>query len=521
MTADAACLRKYAEIRDEVAFTEFVRRNLDLVYSAALRQTGGDVQLAEDIAQKVFLSVARKARGLAGHPVISAWLYQATRYAAIDAMRSRRRQQWREMAFGEMNNSESAPDDPLPWEKVSPELDKIVSSLRDSDRAAVVLRFFGGKSFAEVGAQLNLSEGAARMRVERALEKLRVRLSRVGITSSSTALGMLLAEKGVTAAPAGLSLTVTAAAISLPVVGGITGALGIFQIMTSAKIALSVGTLVTLASITAAVFEFNHARSSDRALAEALRTRPTAPTLMAMEEPRRAPPAPSQNSSPSAAVVAAKPSPSPFSALAEMLNNPVFQRQTELSAKARLDLQYAALFKRLGLSPEQVTQFKDLLVEKEMVGFDSMSAAHQQGIDPGTDPQGFFRAVSTAEKTVDAQISALLGANNYEQFQHYQETVPARNTTNLLSMALSYSSTPLTPAQSEAVIQSLVKYGTPPLPPGNPFAVLNGDLGIVQLNPQGISALQGVLSPSQIDVLETKIQEQQQLLQARQHMGSR
>jgi hypothetical protein len=204
--------------------------------------------------------------------------------------------------------------------------------------------------------------------------------------------------------------------------------------------------------------------------------------------------------------------------LLDILGNPAIQHQNEISARMRLDGQYGALFRNLNLTPDQITQFKDLLVEKEMVGFDSMSAAHDQGIDAASNPRGFYQAVAEAEKTVDAQISSLLGADGYSQFQQYQETVPARNTGLLLSQALSYTPAPLTDAQSASVIQILTQYGTPALPPGNPFAVLNGDLGVVQLSNQGLAEIQGVLSAQQVQTLQDKIQQQFQILQARKQM---
>lgn len=195
------------------------------------------------------------------------------------------------------------------------------------------------------------------------------------------------------------------------------------------------------------------------------------------------------------------------------------QKQNEVMARVRLDGQYAALFQALNLPADQVAKFKDLLVEKAMVGFDSMSIAHQQGIDAATDPQGFFQAVAGAEKTVDTEISTLLGSDAYAQFQNYQQTIPARNTSLLLTQALSYTATPLTDTQAVGVIQILTQEGTPPLPPGNPFAVLNGDLGIIKLNEQGLAQLQGILSAPQLQALQEKMQQQQQLFAARQRMG--
>jgi RNA polymerase sigma factor (sigma-70 family) len=521
MTADADCLRKYAESRDQSAFSEFVHRNVDSVYSAAFRQTGGDVHLAEDVVQEVFVAAAQKAAALSRHPVIGAWLFQATRYTTADAVRSRRRRHSRESVAGQMVETSPATSPQTDWDKISPELDEMVASLGERDRIAVILRFFDGKSFADIGAELNLSENAARMRLDRALEKLRSRLSRKGVTSSCEALGALLIEKGVMAAPAGLSTAATAAALSAPAAVGLSVALGTLQIMTTTKISLGVAAIVTVLSLAAAVHEYHHAQTAELALADAARARPVA-------RPQAGPAVPSASSQPArpgvdAAKSGAGPrrSGNPMASLIDLLGNPAMQQQTGMLARMRLDGQYGSLFKDLGLTPDQINQFKSLLVEKEMVGFDSMSAAHEQGIYAANDPRGLFQAVAAAEKTVDAQISSLLGPDGYSQFQQYQETIPARNTGMLLSQALSYTATPLTDAQSASVIRILSQYGTPALPPNNPFAVLNGDLGVVQLSDQGLAQIQGVLSAQQVQALQEKIQQHAQILQARLNMSTK
>lgn len=63
--ADASLLRRFVATRDQGAFAELVRRHLDGVYSAALRRVGGDAQLAEDVAQQVFVALARKLGAVA------------------------------------------------------------------------------------------------------------------------------------------------------------------------------------------------------------------------------------------------------------------------------------------------------------------------------------------------------------------------------------------------------------------------------------------------------------------------
>ena len=75
------------------------------------------------------------------------------------------------------------------WGKLQPVLAETLGELNEADRDAVWLRFFEERSFAEVGARLRLTENAARMRVERALDKLHGLLARRGVTSTAAAVG--------------------------------------------------------------------------------------------------------------------------------------------------------------------------------------------------------------------------------------------------------------------------------------------------------------------------------------------
>src|SRR5688572_2587852 len=88
---DAELLRRYARRGDAAAFTEVVRRHIDLVHSAALRQVNGDVHLARDVTQLVFVDLARKASSVAGERVLAGWLYLSARYAAAKLVRSEQR----------------------------------------------------------------------------------------------------------------------------------------------------------------------------------------------------------------------------------------------------------------------------------------------------------------------------------------------------------------------------------------------------------------------------------------------
>lgn len=212
MSSDSELLTRYRESRCEAAFTELVRRYIDFVYSAARRQIGGDAHLANDVTQRVFIEFGEKARLLNPGTVLTGWLYTATRFAAAKAVRAEHRWRVREEKAMEMFSEDSSREPQ--WEDLRPVLDSAMHELNERDRDAVLLRYFEGKPLAEVGSKLGLSEDAARMRVARALEKLRQLLARHGVSSSTAALAGLLTQQTVSAAPAGLAATVAGSALA-------------------------------------------------------------------------------------------------------------------------------------------------------------------------------------------------------------------------------------------------------------------------------------------------------------------
>src|SRR5688500_12052918 len=103
MIEDSLLLRRYAEDQAEDAFAELVRRRVDLVHAVALRKVGGDTHLAQDVTQRVFSDLARKAADLARHPFLTGWLFTSTHYAATQLVRSEQRRRIREAKAHAMN----------------------------------------------------------------------------------------------------------------------------------------------------------------------------------------------------------------------------------------------------------------------------------------------------------------------------------------------------------------------------------------------------------------------------------
>lgn len=247
MNDDAALLRSYVEDHSETAFAELVRRHIPLVYSVALRRVSGDAHLAEDVAQKVFVNLARKAASLRGHASLSGWLYVSAQLASADLVRGEQRRKTRETIAHSMHLEYSAPGPDADPGGLRPVLDDAIVALKGDDRDAIILRFFEKRSFSEIGDALRVTEEAARKRVDRALQKLHAVLARRGITSTTTALGLALTATTPETIPVGLATQVSTSALSQATSTAATSALTTISTLLLPAAALSVaGALLIL-----------------------------------------------------------------------------------------------------------------------------------------------------------------------------------------------------------------------------------------------------------------------------------
>jgi RNA polymerase sigma factor (sigma-70 family) len=218
--SDQQLLRRYAHGGSQQAFATLVERHLNLVYCAARRQVR-DPNDAQDVAQAVFWVLSRKAGSLAGDPdlVLAAWLWSTTRLTSLNAARSERRLKRRERNAAQMNSDRQNELDgssaTLQWDDVAPHLDAALSKLRETDRRAVILRFFENRTLREVGASLGVSEDAAKQRVVRAVGRLRAILDRRGVrVASATALTSLVTANAAQGAPPALAQQITSSLLA-------------------------------------------------------------------------------------------------------------------------------------------------------------------------------------------------------------------------------------------------------------------------------------------------------------------
>lgn len=249
-----------------------------------------------------------------------------------------------------------------------------------------------------------------------------------------------------------------------------------------------------------------------------------------------------------------------MNALRELLAKPEVQAMIGLQQRAGIEARYAAFYKNLNLSTEQAAKLGALLAERGNTRQDVFAAAREQGVDPRANPEAIRQLLTNAQNEINSGIKAVIGESGFAQLQTYEQTLPQRAIVNELQQRLSYTDTPLTPAQSEQLIQILASNtparpadsgpavpGQPPLrgpgfsPPGGgpgpdfggvimsainarggpglPPEVIDGALRVTAapVTPPAVAQAQTVLSPPQVTALQ-QIQQQQQAQQQLQQL---
>ena len=218
--------------------------------------------------------------------------------------------------------------------------------------------------------------------------------------------------------------------------------------------------------------------------------------------------------------------------LAALADLPEFQRMLALQQRGKIDAKFAGLFKKMKLSPEELTRLQGLLADRQNAFADAMLAARDQGLT-GPDTRRVANDVArSTQKEITNSLKDLLGPQRFNQLQNFERTAPQRETVDQIAQRLSYTTTPLSTHQSDQLVQLLATSGPPPAAknpasgrknavqearPAEPVAALPGSvsgLGIGSTNTVVISSAalaqaQTCLSPQQIAVLQRLQQEQQ------------
>ncbi len=230
------CLAEFVKLRSEEAFRKVVAEQSGLVLGTAARRLGGDRSGAEDVMQEVFVLLARKARVLVrGEISVSGWLYRQTCRLAANRVRGEVRRRKREEKFG------SGEDEGIETKnEMTGEIDEALLRLDDEERELVLARYVEERDYAEIGKKVGISGEAARKRVARAMEKLRVILEKSGVRVSASALAVTLVGVSGPRASAELVASVSRVAMksgvvvgggTFSIVGILAGAAGVSVVM--------------------------------------------------------------------------------------------------------------------------------------------------------------------------------------------------------------------------------------------------------------------------------------------------
>jgi RNA polymerase sigma factor (sigma-70 family) len=434
---DHDLLRQFTHEQSQDAFTALVNRYLNVVYSAALRQVRSP-QLAEEVSQSVFIDLARHAAKLKPNTVLTAWLYQVTRNAAIDVVRRESRRQAREQIAFQMNEINHTSAD---WTDIEPLLDEAMQSLEDSDRTAVLLRYFENKSLREVGEALGASEDAAQKRVSRAVESMRGFFSKRKISVSASGLVALISANAIQAAPGGLAATLATSTVLAAGTLSSSTAIPIAKTIAMTAIQKTIVTVALAAAVVAVVYQARQAsslRQQVQDLKQELNSQ-AALTRQVQELQRERDRATNALAAVSAENAAWKKNPKDVlrlrgevgrlrqenanlgstSGLSKVTANPETRKMVRDQQKMGMTMIYKELAQRLKLAPEQTEKLNDLLADHIMENVDRVTTVLRDKLTP----EQMSELFAAQDVALQEKVQGLLGQEGLEQYQHYSENL--------------------------------------------------------------------------------------------------
>ena len=425
---DQKLLAQFARHGSHEAFAELVKRHVNLVYSAALRQVRAP-HLAEEISQSVFINLSKNAGKLAADTILTAWLYQVTRNAAIDTIRREAARQAREqiaIQMSALDHSTSA------WTDIEPQLDEAMETLESADRTALLLRYFENKSLREVGEALGASEDAAQKRVSRAVDRLRDHFAASKISVGASALTALLSANAVQAAPAAFVAAITGA-----------GALATAALSTSIALTMTatqkaiVATIIALGAITVGVKSYQTSnlraelqRRDERAaalsnLVQQLQTerdqaRTQVAALIKEASAKTSPPTDSLKLRGEVSQLRQeKRQLGATSGLSKITANPETKRLMREQQKAGMNMIYKTFAKDARLTTEQTQKLNDVLADHIMDNVENVTIALREKMSPDQADQVF----AAKDADLATKLQELLGEDGFNKYQQYTKDI--------------------------------------------------------------------------------------------------
>lgn len=440
MTDDTQLLRQFAEENSQAAFAELAERHAGWVFRAALRRTGDRADVAQEVVQQVFLSLARHASSLVSHPSVLGWLNTTARYAANHVMRAEaRRKRHEEAAARELAaGDETGPD----WTAIRPLLDQALDRLPRRDSEAIVQHYFAGRSVPEIAAALGISSHGARKRVERALEKLRLVLARRGIASTGAALGSMLAAHAGGAAPAAVQAIAASAALQGVAAAQPLLALGMLHFMSTSKSLLIAGAIGLAAVSSSFLVALREVRAT-AAYSASAHPSPGPASQGAGPEHRPAFPDAEPAAPEKATTQLASADLRPRDAGQDFLRRfPAARDYLKEHFRAQVSRNHALFYEMAGLTAPQIARFEQRLIDARLATL----AVSPGGIN--------FDTVSLPP----AELSAIFGADGLRHWRRFERAAAANHFARELGLAVAKGAEPLTVAQMLAVLENLARH---------------------------------------------------------------
>ena len=160
---------------DQEAFRQLVIRHHRLVINVAFRALG-ELSLAEDVAQEVFLKVYKALPGYRHEKPFKHWLHRVAANAVTDALRRRRPIVSLDGMEQPPASSEADPMEVATRHDLQKAVRQAIASLPSHYRDTIALQAFGELSYDEIAKTLDIPLGTVMSRLNGAKRLLRERL---------------------------------------------------------------------------------------------------------------------------------------------------------------------------------------------------------------------------------------------------------------------------------------------------------------------------------------------------------
>lgn len=239
-----------------------------------------------------------------------------------------------------------------------------------------------------------------------------------------------------------------------------------------------------------------------------------------------------------AAQGAAKPA-NPLSSLAKVFEDPEMKEAIMAQQKAvlgqMLDKTYGKLFSDMGLTPEQATTLKEMLLKKQLAGAEIGMSMLSEGADPSKTAE-MRKSVQAATESAEAEIKAFLGDEKFAQLKTYEKSAADRMAITGFKDQLGANAA-LSSDQEQQLVDAMTqarqnfKFTTD----FSDKSKMTGDFQSIfneenvkryieesdQLNQQFISHAQNILTPAQFETFQKFLNNQQAMQKMGMQMGAK